>query len=76
MIGLCAVVLIKLDLEAVTVAVHILYGAEGSVSLAADTNVLHSFTVNNEITAGVLLTLALINEAVPVVHNDINFVDL
>ncbi|EWM53007.1 hypothetical protein RF007C_15455 [Ruminococcus flavefaciens 007c] len=51
MIGLSVFVLVKLYLEAVTAAVHVLYGAERGIALCSYTHIFYSLTVDNK-TAG------------------------
>ena len=65
-------VLVELYLEAVTAAVHILYGTERGVALAADTDILHNLAVYDEIAGGVFLALGFFDEAFPVVHDNVN----
>ena len=75
-IGLAVLILVEFYLETVTAAVHIFHGAEGGISLCSYANILDSFAVDDQIAWRVFLALAALDEAVPVVYNYVQLMDL
>ena len=75
-VGPAAVVVVELQLEAVAVAVHGGNHGERGVSLGPDGGVLIGFAVDDDRALGVFLVLTGLQEPVPVIHNDVDGVDL
>ena len=65
------IVLVELDLEAVSAAARIPDRAEGGVSLAADADILHGFTVDDDRAGRIGFALAGFQERIPVADDNI-----
>ena len=75
MVGQAAVVVVKLDLEAVAVVAVVFHLGQGGVALGPDGHVGVGLPVDDHGAVGVLLAGAGLQESVPVVHNDVKGMD-
>ena len=64
--------MIEFDLEAVAVVAVVCDPAQRGVALCADSDVFVAFAVNDNRAGGVFLAFAVLDEAVPIVRNDVN----
>ncbi len=76
MVGTHAIVVVELHLEAVAVIAVGRHGGEGGVALGADGRALHGLAVDGQGTELVLLVRAGLQESLPVLHPQIDGVDL
>ena len=72
MIGFPAVVVVKLDFEAVALAAKLPDRGKGRISLRAGGNIFIRFAIDDHCAGLIFLVLAAFNERVPVVHHDID----
>ena len=71
-VTLGGIVLIEFDLKAIALGTHGRNIHQGSVALTTDAHIVDGFAVDHHITHGVNLTLSGGQEAIPVIHDDVN----
>ena len=74
-IGRLAVIVVEFDFEAVPVVPISGHGAEGRVPLGPDAHVPAGFPVDDHRAGRILLVLAGVDKAVPIVHHDVHRMD-
>ena len=74
--GFAGLVVVEFQLEAVALTAHGLHGGQGGVALSADGDVRVLSPVHHHSAGCVLLVLAVLYEAVPIVHHDVDPVDI
>ena len=72
MIGFSAVVVVKLDFEAVALAAKLPDRGKGRISFRADGDIFVGLAVDDHRARLIFLVLAALDERVPVVHHDID----
>ncbi len=71
-IGVAAVIVVEFDFEAVAVIPIGAHHAQGGIALGAERNVAIGFVVDDDPAGLVFLIFAGFEEALPIVHDDIN----
>ena len=74
-IAFSVIILVKLDLETVPIAVHGRNRTERGIALGTNTHIAVGLAVDHHRANRILLVLAGLEKAVPVIHNDIDTMD-